>query len=246
MKVALFLPCYVDQFFPDVGFAVLRTLETHGVTVDYPTEQTCCGQPLVNSGAPEDARRLAERFYSIFGGYDYVVCPSGSCTAMVRHHFDPFFQSVPEFHSFCHRVLELCEFLHDVLNVRSIEAACPHKVGLHQSCHGLRELRLSRSSERMEPDFSKVRTLVGSLKGIELIGLSRADECCGFGGTFAVTEAAVSVQMGRDRLSDHLEAGAEIITGVDMSCLMHLDGLIRRQGLPLRVKHVAELFAGQA
>jgi L-lactate dehydrogenase complex protein LldE len=245
MKVALFLPCYLDQFFPNVGFAALELLKRCGIHADFPAEQTCCGQPLVNSGAAADARCLAERFIKIFSAYDYIVCPSGSCTSMVRHHYFEFFGQQSGAATVMSRVYELCEFLHDVLAVRAVKGRFPHRVGLHQSCHGLRELRLGRSSERMEPDFNKVRTLLTSLEGLELVSLRRSDECCGFGGTFAVAEEAVSVRMGRDRIEDHLSSGAEVITAVDMSCLMHLDGLIRRDKLPLRVKHIAELLLGE-
>ena len=141
------------------------------------------------------------------------------------------------------RTFELCEFLVDVLKVGRIEGRFPHKVGLHQSCHGLRELRLGSGSERRVPPFDKVRSLLEHLRDIQIVELQRADECCGFGGTFAVAEEAVSCMMGKDRIADHERAGAEIITGADMSCLMHLDGLLRRDRRPLRVMHVAEVLA---
>ena len=164
---------------------------------------------------------------------------------MVRGHYEHFFPHDAEFHAFKGRVFELCEFIYDELGVREIRGSYPHKVGLHQSCHGLRELRLGKSSERADPPFNKVRTLLSSLSGIEFVELKRADECCGFGGTFSVTEEDVSVMMGRDRLADHLAGGAEVITSADMSCLMHLDGLIRREKLPLKVKHVAQVLCGE-
>ncbi len=244
MKVGLFIPCYVDQFYPRAGLATLTLLERLGVEVEFPTAQTCCGQPMFNSGMAQLARPCAARFAAVFARYDHVVSPSGSCVAMVRHHYEELGIADPALAGLRPRVLELCEFLHDVLGVRAVQAEFPHKVGLHQSCHGLRELRLASGSERVIAPFSKVRSLLESVQGLQLVDLARPDECCGFGGTFAVGEEAVSCAMGRDRISDHQQAGAEVITGVDMSCLMHLEGLLRRSGNRIRVLHVAEILCG--
>lgn len=248
MKVGLFIPCYVEQCYPDVGLATVDVLERHGVEVDYPEAQTCCGQPMVNSGCGDAARPLVARFLGIFGGYDHVVCPSGSCAAMVRVHYRAMLADAPreQRDRLAHlerSTHELCEFLVDVLKVERAAGRFAHKVGLHRSCHGLRELRLGSGTERRIAPFDKVGTLLAGLTGIELVELTRADECCGFGGTFAISEEAVSCSMGKDRLADHERAGAEIVTSVDMSCLMHLDGLIRRDKRPLRVMHVAEILA---
>jgi L-lactate dehydrogenase complex protein LldE len=243
LTVGLFIPCYIEQLYPDVGMATLRLLERHGVRAEYPEDQTCCGQPMANSGCTEDAAPLARKFLRLFRGYEYVVAPSGSCVSMVRNHYDQFLDGQPGFDHLKRSTYELCEFLVDVLKIGRVEGRFPHKVGLHQSCHGLRELRLASGSERHVPAFNKVRGLLEGLSGIELVELARPDECCGFGGTFAVNEEAVSCMMGRDRVADHERAGAEIITGVDMSCLMHLDGLIRRDRKQLKVMHVAEVLA---
>jgi L-lactate dehydrogenase complex protein LldE len=245
MHVALFIPCYVDQLYPDVALATLELLEQCGCTVHYPEQQTCCGQPMANTGCQEAAAPLARRFLEVFRDYEYVVCPSGSCTAMVTHHYDHFLAGEAGFAELKRRTFELCEFLTDVVKLDRLSVRFPHKVGLHNSCHGLRELRLGRSSERIEPDFSRTRQLLQLVDGIELVPLQRPDECCGFGGTFAVSEEAVSCMMGEDRIADHERAGAEVITAGDMSCLMHLDGLIRRQRKPLRVMHVAQILAGR-
>ncbi|HEX8908502.1 MAG TPA: (Fe-S)-binding protein [Anaeromyxobacteraceae bacterium] len=242
LTVGLFIPCYIEQLYPEVGLATLRLLERHGVRVEYPEDQTCCGQPMANSGCTAEAKPLAERFLRLFRGYEYVVAPSGSCVSQVRNHYDVFLKGQPGFDHLKRSTYELCEFLVDVLKLPRIEGAFPHRVGLHQSCHGLRELRLAAGTERRVPPFDKVRLLLSELKGIQLVELARPDECCGFGGTFAVNEEAVSCMMGRDRVADHERAGAEIVTSVDMSCLMHLDGLIRRERRPLRVMHVAELL----
>jgi L-lactate dehydrogenase complex protein LldE len=242
-RVGLFIPCYIDQFYPQVGLATVTVLERLGVEVDYPTAQTCCGQPMANTGCTDQAAPLAHRFFEIFRDYEYVVCPSGSCTSMVRTHYDDYFQSEPAFEPFKHRVFELCEFLVDVLKIDQLGGKFPHKVGLHNSCHGLRELRLGKGSETVGPAYNKSRQLLAGLNGISFAELSRVDECCGFGGTFAVNEEAVSCMMGLDRVADHETAGSEIITASDMSCLMHLEGLIRRQKKPLRVMHIAEILA---
>ena len=243
LTVGLFIPCYVEQLYPQVGMATVRLLERHGVRVEYPEDQTCCGQPMANSGCGEDAAPLARKFLRLFGGYEYVVAPSGSCVSMVRNHYDGYLAGEPGLAHLKRSTFELCEFLVDVLRVPRIEGRFAHRVGLHHSCHGLRELRLASGSERRVPEFDKVRFLLAELRDIQLVELQRRDECCGFGGTFAVNEEAVSCMMGRDRVADHERGGAEVITGVDMSCLMHLDGLIRRDRRPLRVMHVAEVLA---
>ena len=243
MQVGLFIPCYVDQFYPNVGIATVQVLERLGVEVDFPSAQTCCGQPMANTGCMDDALPLARRFVDIFHDYEYVVAPSGSCVAMVRHHYDELFDDKSRLNTVKAKTFELCEFLTDVLKIERLEGHFQHRVGIHQSCHGLRELRMSSSSEIVGPEFSKLRRLLESLDGIEFSKLERNDECCGFGGTFAVGEEAVSCMMGHDRIADHEQAGTEVLTAADMSCLMHLDGLIRRQKKPMRVMHVAEILA---
>lgn len=243
MRVGLFIPCYVDQLYPQVGLATVELLESLGVEVDYPEAQTCCGQPMANVGCTEAAAPLARRFVQIFRPYDYVVGPSGSCVAMVRNHYAHYFHGEADFEHVRSRTFELCEFIVDVLRVGRLPGSFPHRVGLHQSCHGQRELRLGASSELVGPAYSKTRQLLDGLEGIEIVQVARGDECCGFGGTFAVSEEAVSCLMGRDRIADHLQAGAEVLTAGDMSCLMHLAGLAQRDRRPLRILHVAELLA---
>lgn len=185
-----------------------------------------------------------QRFIDLFADFDYIVAPSGSCVAHVRDHY----KRLPQNDAVQHvraRTMELCEFLTDVLCVEQLDVRFPHRVGLHESCHGLRGLRLASSSELQVPRFSKVQQLLELVDGLELVPLDRADECCGFGGTFAVTEEALSVKMGRDRLHDHVTHGAEVITATDMSCLMHLGGLARRQQMPVQIRHVAEILRGE-
>lgn len=244
-RVGLFIPCYVDQLYPDVGMATVEVLERFGCQVEFPEGQTCCGQPMANTGCVNDARPLAHRFLEVFADYEYVVCPSGSCTAMVRQHYEEYFHGDERFDQLRRRVFELTEFLVDVLEVQHVRGRFPYRVGLHQSCHGLRELRLGSSSEVVGPTFSKAKQLLTSLEGIQLVTLTRPDECCGFGGTFAVNEEAVSCMMGLDRLHDHEQAGTQVLTANDMSCLMHLQGLILRQKKAIHVMHLAEILAGR-
>ena len=233
----------MDQLYPEVGLSTVRVLERLGCEVHYPREQTCCGQPMANAGFASEAAPLARHFLDVFHGSEYVVCPSGSCTSMVRNHYHDLVGADPRFPGVRAATYELCEFLADVLEVGRLNGRYPRRVGLHQSCHGLRELRLGSGSERMVPAFSKVGLLLESLAGLELVSLTRPDECCGFGGTFAVGEEAVSSLMGRDRIADHLRAGAEVVTGTDVSCLMHMEGLARRAGVRLTFRHVAEILA---
>ncbi len=240
-RVGLFVPCFVDIFHPDVGMAALRLLERLGVAVEYPLAQTCCGQPMANAGSADEARRLRDRFDRVFADYEHVVAPSASCVAFIRGSGE-----AAAGDAVAGRTFELCEYIHDVLGVTALKGAFPHRVGLHPACHGLRELRLAAASERMEARHDKVRTLLQSLDGIELVEPRRPDECCGFGGTFSVDEPAVSEAMGLDRVHDHAAAGAEVITATDVSCLMHLEGLIQRHGIALRVMHVAEILVASA
>jgi len=245
MRVGLFIPCYVDQFFPQIGMATIELLERFPeIQIDFPASQTCCGQPMANTGCLDDTRPLAERFVDIFGDYDHVVCPSGSCVSMVRNHYKNYFHGDERYTRLKTRVWELCEFLVDVMQVGSMPHPFPHRVGLHSSCHGLRELRLDSCSERVGKQPSKVRRLLEMVPGLELVELQRGDECCGFGGTFAVAEEGVSIMMGADRVADHVNAGAEVMTATDASCLMHLQGIVSRRRQPLVTMHIAEILAG--
>lgn len=240
MRVGLFVPCHVDQLYPDVAFAALELLEAEGLSVDVPRGQTCCGQLLVNLGAVSAAEVLARRFDAQFAAHDYVVCPSGSCTAALH-------RQLP--HAAV-RVMELSQFLVTVLGGVRARVRFPHRVALHESCHGLRELGLGRASELGAAPHgggsSPARQLLRAVRDLELVEPERADECCGFGGSFAIAEAAVSARMGSDRLDDFERARAEVVTSIDTSCLAHLSGLARRQRRSLRTLHLAQLLAGRA
>ncbi len=245
MQIGLFIPCYIDQLYPEVGLATLELLEQVGCYVEFPEAQTCCGQPMANTGCNAQTQPLAEKFFDVFRSFEFVVAPSGSCVSMVRNHYQEYVRGRPEFESLCARTFELCEFLTDVLHVDTIAVRFPYRVGLHASCHGLRELRLDACSELRSKQSSKVKSLLEKLDGIELVTLNRPDECCGFGGTFAVAEEGVSVLMGEDRVLDHEQSGAQVITATDMSCLMHLEGIVRRQRKKLAIMHIAQILAGR-
>lgn len=237
MKIGLFIPCYIDQFFPNVGIATLVLLEKLGHEVFYPENQTCCGQPMANAGYASITSDLDTLFEKNFASFDAVVAPSGSCVLHIHEH-----SAVKE--NLKHKTWELCAFLDQHHNPDELVMKFPHRVALHQSCHGLRGLRLANASELMIEPFSKVERWLKQAVGIELVKLNRADECCGFGGTFAVQEEAVSVCMGNDRLKDFINQNTEVVTATDMSCLMHLEGLAKRQKLPLKFMHFAEILLG--
>ncbi len=241
-KIGLFIPCYVDQFYPQVGIASLELLEKLGCDVSYPIGQTCCGQPLANSGYERHTIGTTKHFIELFKDFDYVVAPSGSCVLHVKEHAPAIPGLEKEKAKLHHKVFELTEFITDVLKIEKLEGKFPHRVGFHSSCHGQRGLRLSSSSELNQTPFNKAKRLLENLEGLEWVELSRTDECCGFGGTFAVTEEALSVRMGKDRLEDHIQHQTEIVTGGDMSCIMHLQGIATRNQQPLKFLHIAEIL----
>jgi len=244
MKAALFIPCYVDAFFPEVGIASLELLERFGIEVAYPLDQTCCGQPMANSGCHQEAAATERLFVKNFSSFDHIVTPSGSCAHHVRDHLTGIPQT-PAVARVRANTYELVEFLHDILDVRDFPwAEFPHKVGLHIGCATLRGLREAKASEIDEPFFSKPLALLSKVKGIEFVTPSRPDECCGFGGTFSVFEEPVSARMGYDKVIDHSNAGAEYIVSPDMSCVMHQKGCAERLGLPIKFIHVAQVLNG--
>jgi L-lactate dehydrogenase complex protein LldE len=236
-NVALFVPCFVDQLYPHVAIAALRVLERLGVRVAVPDGAACCGQPPANAGFEHDAERVLARFVETYAPYDRIVVLSASCAVHVKLHAGA---PVAE------RTTEFCAFLHDEVGldaVATLDAGFPHRVALHVGCHGLRSLALARPSEIQAPASNKVRALLETVRGLTFTEIDRPDECCGFGGTFAVAEPAISAKMGRDRLRDYASGGAEALVSTDMSCVMHLAGIAGRNGVALPTLHVAELFA---
>ena len=222
------------MFYPDVAISAYQILKSHCLTVHAKTK-VCCGQPLANSGFESTCSELDIILSGELVNMDYVVVPSGSCALHIKLHGPTEIKS---------KIYELTEFMVTILNVTKLEVSFPYRVGLHNSCHGQRGLGLSSMSEVQGSKFSIPGSLLRMIPDITLIDLEREDECCGFGGTFCVSEEVVSVKMGKDRLRDHIRNGAEFITSVDTSCLMHLEGLIRRERLDIKVIHIAQILGG--
>ncbi|MFE2851712.1 (Fe-S)-binding protein [Streptomyces lavendulae] len=243
MRAALFVTCVNDALYPRTGIAVVRLLERLGVEVDFPAAQSCCGQPQYNTGYRRESEPLLRRTAEAFAGYDHVVTPSGSCAAMIREQYPRIGRKAAEegrgnalaalADGLVPRVRELTEFLVDVLGVTDVGAYFPHTVTYHPSCHGLRSLGLG----------DRPRRLLAAVKGLDLIELPGAEECCGFGGTFALKNPDVSAAMGADKIRAARATGAEVLCGADNSCLAHLEGTLRRTGEPLRTLHLAEILA---
>jgi L-lactate dehydrogenase complex protein LldE len=235
MQVSLFIPCITDQLYPGVGVATYNLLRKFGATVDYPEAQTCCGQPAFNSGFHQDARILAERFLNIFSSSEYIVAPSGSCVSMVKvfyQHLDLTAGMRDHLHELQSRIFEISEFLVNILHVEKTGASFSHRVTYHDSCHLLRELGIAEVP----------RKLIRNVEGIHFQELPESTRCCGFGGTFSVKFPEISVAMGDDKIKNILQAGVEYVIADDSSCLMHIEGLMRRQNIPLKTMHIAELL----
>ena len=242
MKIGLFIPCYVDALYPEVGVATYKLLTSLGLDVDYPLEQTCCGQPMANAGFEKMADKLAKSFDEKFADFDYVVAPSASCAAFVKINYPRLLKGKHECQT-SQKIMDVVEFLHDIVKPTSLPSRFPHVVSVHNSCHGVRELGLSSPSECNIPSFSKIKDLLQLVQGITVKEPERVDECCGFGGMFSVEEQAVSVQMGTDKIERHMATGAEYITGPDSSCLMHMQGIAKRLNKPVKFIHVVQILA---
>lgn len=236
MKVSLFITCLADTFFPDVGESVVRVLRRLGVDVDFPIEQTCCGQVAFNSGYHEEAARVASSLIEAFERSEYVVAPSGSCAAMCRHYYPILFRDDPDMkaraEAFNHKLYEFSEFLVHVLEKTDLGVEFPARATYHSSCHMMRGLEV-----REEP-----LQLLRAVKGLELVDLPYSQDCCGFGGTFAVKMADVSEAMLDEKLAHVGETGADVLIGSDMACLMHMGGRLQRIGSPMKVMHVAQVL----
>jgi len=233
VRIALFVTCVNDLVYPQTGRAVVTILERLGHEVEFPMEQTCCGQLHANSGYRAEAVPLMRRYVETFTGYEAVVLPSGSCAAMVREWYPQF---VPGSDEVVRRTYELSELLVDVLGVTDVGAEFPHRVTYHPTCHGLRMLHLGDRPQR----------LLRAVKGLDLVDLPEAEECCGFGGTFALKNAEVSTAMLADKCAAIRSTGAEVVAAVDNSCLAHIGGGLTRHGDPVRAVHYAEILAGTA
>ena len=240
MRVALFITCFNDLLFPEVGQAVVRLLRRLGHDVAFPAAQTCCGQIQFNTGYRDDCVPLVRRFVGAFAGFDAVVTPSPSCAAMVRRHHPLIARETGDARlaagvgEVAPRVFDLTELLVDVLGVTDVGARFPHTVAFHPTCHSVRLLGIGDRPQR----------LLAAVDGLTLLELPGADECCGFGGTFAVKNADTSAAMGHDKVDAIRATGAEVLTSADTSCLMHLGGLLSRGRAPQRVVHLAQILAG--
>ena len=220
-RVSIFVTCIVDQVFPRVGLAMAEVLERAGCQIDFRPDQTCCGQPAFNSGYAEEAGRVADHFKKVFDGAEYIVAPSGSCTSMLRH------QGA--------NVFEFSQFLTDVLKIEDLGAKLDRTVTFHDSCHALRELRIKTGPRR----------LLANVRGLKLVEMDAAEECCGFGGTFSVKFPDVSGAMARTKIDSILRTGADTVVGVDCSCLMQLQGTLSRAGSKIQTMHLAEVLASR-
>ncbi len=236
MRVSLFITCLADQFRPEVGLGMVRVLDRLGVAYDFPPGQTCCGQPARNAGSVAEARAVGRQFLRAFRDAGTIVAPSGSCVSMVKHHlpglFDPGSAEHDTARAIAARVHELSQFLVDVLHVDDVGAAFPYRVTYHDSCHLLRELGVQ----------DQPRRLLRRVRGLELVDMAGSDNCCGFGGLFAVKQADISGAMGGDKIDRAIATGAQALVACDTGCLMHLDGILARRGAPLRAMHLAEVL----
>jgi len=234
-RVGLFVTCLVDLVRPQIGFAAVKLLEQAGCDVVVPQEQTCCGQPAWNAGADRDARVIAEQVIAAFSGFDYVVAPSGSCAGMIKRHYPEMLNNDPRALALAAKTYELTSFLVDVRGMKAVAAKCETRACYHDSCSGLRELRV-----REQP-----RQLLASVEGLSISELTDRDVCCGFGGLFSVKYPEISERMADDKIADATATGAEMLIGGDLGCLLHLEGRMQRRGKTMRVRHVAEVLADE-
>ncbi|KIL39796.1 Fe-S oxidoreductase [Gordoniibacillus kamchatkensis] len=236
MTVSLFITCLADMFYPEVGESMVRLLHRYGCEVDFPEGQTCCGQPAFNSGYQDEAREVARRLIRAFEHSDYVVSPSGSCNGMIHHYYPHLFRNEPEWaakaEAFIAKTYEFSQFMVNVLGVTDLDAEFPAKATYHPSCHGSRLLGI-----KDEP-----AALLKGVRGLELVELPHKEDCCGFGGTFAVKMADMSEAMICDKANNVVSTGADVLVGMDMGCLMNIEGRLNKEGRPIRVMHLVQLL----
>ena len=238
-RVSLFVTCIIDQLFPEVGLATADVLERLGYTVDFPEKQTCCGQPAFNTGYRQEAREIACQCIEVLRGAEYVVVPSGSCTSMITEHFEELFVKDPQWleetRRLTPRVWEFSKFLLEVAKVEDLGARYDGVVTFHDSCHGLRALKIKEGPRR----------LMSHVKGLTLREMDIPEECCGFGGTFSVKFPSISCAMTRTKIDSIVRTGADAVVGVDASCLLQIRGALSRSGSPVKALHLAQILAGR-
>lgn len=236
-RVTLFVQCLVDAMAPGAAEAMVGLFDRLGIDTSFPEDQTCCGQPAFNAGYRTAAKKAARHFINVFENAECIVCPSGSCTAMVRHHYPELFAGDPQWlaraEAVAKKIFELTEFLVDVLKVTDVGAVYRGRVTYHDSCHLLRTLGIGRQP----------RQLLARVRGLTFVEMAPPDRCCGFGGTFAVKYPDISTALVADKAARILETGADTVVGCDMGCLLNIEGYLTRMGHPVQVKHIAELLA---
>ena len=236
MKVQLFIPCFVDQLYPQTAFNMVKVLEKAGCEVHYNTNQTCCGQPAFNAGFLDEARAVCSKFIQDFDNADYIVAPSASCVGFVRNYYTKLFDNSSVLHqvkNLASRTFEFSEFLTDVLKIEKLGAVFKAKATYHDSCAALRECKIKDAPRR----------LLSNVSGLEMVEMNDVETCCGFGGTFAVKFDSISIGMADQKVTNALATKADYIISTDLSCLMHLDGYIKGKNLPLQTIHIADVLA---
>ncbi len=236
MNVQLFIPCFVDQLYPQTAFNMVKVLEKAGCTVQYNTNQTCCGQPAFNAGFWDEAKEVCGKFIKDFSGADYIVTPSASCTGFVKNYYPKLFDNSSvhnEVKDLQKRIFEFSDFMVNVLKIEDVGASLTGKATYHDSCAALRECKI-----KQEP-----RRLLSHVKGLELAEMNDVETCCGFGGTFAVKFESISIGMADQKVTNALATGAQYIISTDISCLMHIEGYIRHKGIDLKTMHIADVLA---
>jgi L-lactate dehydrogenase complex protein LldE len=236
MKVQLFIPCFIDQLYPQTAFNMVKVLEKACCDIEYNTNQTCCGQPAFNAGFWEESKAVAAKFIKDFDNTDYIVAPSASCVGFVRNYYSGLFENSSQHNlvkSLSNRIFEFTEFLTEILKIENFSAELHAKATYHDSCAALRECKIKEGP----------RNLLKKVKGLELVEMDDTETCCGFGGTFAVKFDAISNAMADQKIQHALDTGASHIISTDLSCLMHLDGIIKKRGLPLTTMHIADVLA---
>jgi len=235
VRVSLFVTCIVDQVFPNVGMAMADVLERAGCELEFREAQTCCAQPAFNSGYRTEARSVAEHFLKTFDGAEYIVVPSGSCCSMISHHFAELLPGDKRVHDLEPRVFEFSQFLTNILKVEDVGASFDGLVTYHDSCHALRELKIKDAPRR----------LLQNVRGLRLVEMNPAEECCGFGGTFSVKFPEISGGMARTKIEAIEGTGASTVVSIDSSCLMQIQGALSRAGSKIRTMHLAEVLASR-
>ena len=236
MKVQLFIPCFVDQLYPQTAFNMVKVLEKACCDVEYNTNQTCCGQPAFNAGFQSEAKKVAEKFLKDFDTPDYIVAPSASCVGFVRNYYGNLFENSSQHNlvkSLSLRIFEFTEFLTNILKIENFGAVLNAKATYHDSCAGLRECKIKEGP----------RNLLKKVQGLQLVEMAETETCCGFGGTFAVKFDAISNAMADQKINHALDTGASHIISTDLSCLMHLQGIISKKNLPITTLHIADVLA---